>query len=145
MESYARSLVCRTINSPRRRRCKPSRQANRLRTFLISMTFLQINHLDSLPRKSLPPCPQLQTLSRVLHQTRSTTSSPFLEIWVPLNLHSLRRLHQICSAHNLRYNPNSSKTCSADWVAWLPPLRSLLRHRSRRKSRRRICWVSSRA
>ena len=115
VKSHARSLVFRMTNSLRKKRCKPSQQVNRLRTFSTLTTFLQINHLDWPPHKFPPPYLQPQTLLRELHQTRSTTSSPSLETWVPLNRHQLRWLQRTCSVHNPHYNPKNNRTRSVDW------------------------------
>jgi len=138
---YARSLVCSTINSPRKRRSKLSRQVNRLRTFSTSTTFLQINRLDWLLRKFPPPYLRLRALLRALRQTHSTTSSPSSETWVPHNRHKPRWLQGTCLVHNLHHNPSSSRIRSVgwDWGARLPLLRSLPRHHNRHKSRRMIC------
>jgi hypothetical protein len=147
MRSHARFSAYRTTNSLHRGRSKPSQRVNRLKTFSTLMMFLQINHLDWPLHKFPLPYPQLRTLSRVHHRTHSTTSSPSLEIWVPHNRHPLRRLHRIRSVHHLHYNYNlnSSRTRSVDWVAWVLHHRSLLRHHNRPKSRKKICWVYSRA
>lgn len=142
-----RMLVFRKIGSPLRRLSRPSQRVNRPRIFSTSTTFPQINHRDLPPHKSLPPYLRPQTLWRELRRTRSTTSSPSLEIWVPRNRQQLLLRQQICSIRNPQCNLSSNRTRLGDWdwVAWLPLRRSLHRHRNSRKSKRKICWVSSRA
>lgn len=145
--SYTHFIVFRTTNSPQRRRCKLSQQANKLRTFSTLTTSLQINHPDWPLHKFPPPYLQPRTLSRALHQTHSTTLSPSLETWAPYNRHQLRWPQQTCLVHRRHCNLNRNRThlVDWDWVVWLPLLRSLHRHRNRRKRRRKICWASSRA
>lgn len=147
MASYTYLVVFRTTGSPLRRLCKPSQRANRPRTFLTSTMLPQINHPDLPPHKYLPPYLRPQTLSRALRRTHSMISSPFSEIWVPRNRRQHLLLQPTCSIHSLHCNLSSNRTHSADWdwVAWLPLLRSLHHHRNSRKSRRKICWASSRA
>lgn len=132
---------------PLKRLFKPSQQVNKPRTFSTSTMFPQINHPDLPPHKSLPPYLRPRTLWQALRQTHSTTSSPSLEIWAPRNRQQPLLLQRTYSTHNPHYNLSSNRTRLGDWdwVAWLPPLRSLHPHRNSRKSRRKICWVSSRA
>ena len=140
-----RSVAYQTINSRRRRRCKPSQQVNRLRTFSTLMTFLQINHQDWLPPKSPPRYLRLQTLLQEPPRIRSTTSSPSLETSAPHNRHRIRRPQRTCSVPRPLFNLNSSRTRSLglDWVVRFLPLKSLHPRRQKRK-RRKICWGYSR-